>query len=811
MRPVRLVAEGFSAFRERIDIDFEGVEFFALVGPTGAGKSSVIDAICFALYGSVPRYDREGAVDPVITIGGLQAKVSLTFEIGGERFIVTRVAVRNPKGGGATTREARLEKVTGETTEVLASSAPEVTAAVESLIGLVFKHFIRCVVLPQGEFARFLHDKPSARQDLLVSLLDIDVYNKMGQRSRAIAEQLRNDLALREARLAALDYATETAETEARSRIAALAELRADLATVAAEVERLAAAGAEAQKAVETALSLASALGDIEVPAAVATAASQLNDLDEAAARANLALEAAEAIRQRLDADVAALPELSGLLVAEIAHQEARRLAGELEAATDKVRNAAAIRDTSRIPAESAGIAVEAAEASLASLRRTHSAAELAEHLLAGASCPVCLQTVTALPPRSKPADLAVAEKAAQTARDKARFASQDLASAEASLAGATAAAEALGRQLDEAVSKASGHPDAARLVTLIGEVRTRHDELAASRKDEEKARREAADAKRDADRVRSSFDAAWQPFGLQRDRVVALGPPQPDRSDLLGSWTALAEWAAAARPGQLDLVAANSTAAKAATESARAQVAQFTEQCERHGVQPMDARRATTSPGATVAALRESVVAAATDAEHRLRAITEGIKERGRLTAECEALSEDAAVAQMLGKLLDATGFERWLVREALELLVDGASTTLMRLSSEQYSLARDERNEFVVVDHRNADERRSAKSLSGGETFQASLALALALADQISGLSAAGAKRLEAIFLDEGFGTLDPDTLAVVADAIESLGSSDRMVGVVTHVRELAERVPVRYEVSRGLRTSTVERVSG
>jgi exonuclease SbcC len=66
-----------------------------------------------------------------------------------------------------------------------------------------------------------------------------------------------------------------------------------------------------------------------------------------------------------------------------------------------------------------------------------------------------------------------------------------------------------------------------------------------------------------------------------------------------------------------------------------------------------------------------------------------------------------------------------------------------------------------------------------------------------------------LESIFLDEGFGTLDPDTLNVVADTIETLGQEDRMVGVITHVRKLADRIPVRYVVTKGPKTSTVERV--
>ncbi len=66
-----------------------------------------------------------------------------------------------------------------------------------------------------------------------------------------------------------------------------------------------------------------------------------------------------------------------------------------------------------------------------------------------------------------------------------------------------------------------------------------------------------------------------------------------------------------------------------------------------------------------------------------------------------------------------------------------------------------------------------------------------------------------MESIFLDEGFGTLDPDTLDVVATAIEELGASGRMVGLVTHIRELADRMPVRLEVAKTSGAATVERV--
>jgi exonuclease SbcC len=139
-------------------------------------------------------------------------------------------------------------------------------------------------------------------------------------------------------------------------------------------------------------------------------------------------------------------------------------------------------------------------------------------------------------------------------------------------------------------------------------------------------------------------------------------------------------------------------------------------------------------------------------------------------------------------------------MLTEALDVLIGAASITLFALSQGRYSLASNDDEEFVVVDHANADETRSVRTLSGGETFQASLALALALSDQLATLSTAGGAKLDAILLDEGFGSLDADTLDAVASTIEALGTEGRMVGVVTHVPALAERVPVRFRVVGG-----------
>ena len=99
-------------------------------------------------------------------------------------------------------------------------------------------------------------------------------------------------------------------------------------------------------------------------------------------------------------------------------------------------------------------------------------------------------------------------------------------------------------------------------------------------------------------------------------------------------------------------------------------------------------------------------------------------------------------------------------------------------------------------MIDHYNGSER-SVKTLSGGETFQASLSLALGLADEIQ--SNAGGIRLDSMFVDEGFGSLDEESLSQAMKALESLAEGSRMVGIISHVSELKERIDSKIIVTK------------
>src|SRR5262249_14973949 len=142
VRPVTLEMAGFGPFREPVTVDFSDAELIAIVGATGHGKSSIIDAMCFALYGRVPRHGDNLA--PVITLNAAEARVALTFTLGRQLYVASRIARRNAEGSGAKTRAVRLEAVNDDgATEVLAGSVREFEPRVRALLGLDFDQFTK--------------------------------------------------------------------------------------------------------------------------------------------------------------------------------------------------------------------------------------------------------------------------------------------------------------------------------------------------------------------------------------------------------------------------------------------------------------------------------------------------------------------------------------------------------------------------------------------------------------------------------------------------------------------------------------------
>ena len=148
---------------------------------------------------------------------------------------------------------------------------------------------------------------------------------------------------------------------------------------------------------------------------------------------------------------------------------------------------------------------------------------------------------------------------------------------------------------------------------------------------------------------------------------------------------------------------------------------------------------------------------------------------------------------------------FETYIQMAYFDRIIRRANLRLLAMSSGQYELERtreaeDLRSgaglELCVVDHYNGT-RRSVKTLSGGETFQASLSLALGLSDEIQ--SRAGGIRLDSMFVDEGFGSLDGEALGQAIDVLVGLTEGSRLVGIISHVSELRDRIEKKIIVTR------------
>jgi DNA repair protein SbcC/Rad50 len=183
------------------------------------------------------------------------------------------------------------------------------------------------------------------------------------------------------------------------------------------------------------------------------------------------------------------------------------------------------------------------------------------------------------------------------------------------------------------------------------------------------------------------------------------------------------------------------------------------------------------------------------TQLEGEIRIMVDRVEKAATLTRELEGRRRDHRIYRRLADDLRTDRFQAFVLDETFRELASGASIRLTTLSG-RYTLEYHD-DAFYVVDHDNADEQRSTDTLSGGETFLASLALALELSEQVQ--RAASAVPLDSLFIDEGFGTLDPATLDTAAGAIESLPIGGRMVGIITHVRELADRLPARVLVEK------------
>ncbi len=773
MRPLRIRAEGFSAYRSAVELDLEDVEFFSLSGPTGSGKSSLVDAMIFALYGRVPRLGGN-AVEPVISAGAVRARVAVDFEVGGVTYTAVRMAERTKSG--ATVKEARLQR--GD--NVLADGADDVSRQVEDLLSLRFDDFTRTVVLPQGEFARFLTSPKAERQSLLRNLLGLDVYSAVRSLAKTRESVASERASTARRQLEAIELPDEEIVGEANDRLETLDAMANTIVADEKRLTRLDSDSEAVREEVEHINESLLRLTGIEPPA-------HIDELDQLAAGARerltdaeSALTAARLRAERMEAKAASLKSVEEIRAVRKSHVRMEEIAKRL--ATHDLDGARATLAIAGSDLSSAERHLEEVDARLTSGLISHAAHALTAELTVGEPCPVCDREVEVIPTRPSSSEVTHLENekgAAATSVTRARLALDAAKNVMAKLETSVSEQQA---QHDELAAEMKRAPSLDDLERIEKEVMSTTSDLAASREDvgrrEDEHRLEATTLEDSADSVRR----VGKDLTAAQLKVADLNPPVPESDDVIVQWKELMAWRDEVSQRLAVEVAGAETRvaeAKAGAQTARDELVSRLESLAVTAVEPF-----------AVQVASELEVA-----RQRSAAIVKAQRDATELAKVVRTSESAMEVAAGLANHLKANGFENWMMVGAMADLVAGANDLLSQLSDGGYSLKSDDEGTFSIVDHRNANETRRVSTLSGGETFLVSLALALSLAET---LAAAGGADLDTIILDEGFGALDDESLDTVASVLEDLAGKGLVVGVITHVKELASRAPVRFVVS-------------
>lgn len=782
MRPTKLTVQGLTAFRKPVEVDFTDLDLFAITGPTGAGKSSLVDAITYALFGQAPRIGR--SIRELISQGEDRLKVSLEFVVNGNSYRIFRESSRKTQ---RPPQLERFDKETGEWRSEEVDRVRDTNAFIERLLHMDYEAFIRSVLLPQGEFQEFLAGNRDQRRRVLDGLLRLGVYGDMQRAANAIAtRQNENATRIAERLASELADATPAALKEAKKELADR-KAEAKEATSSREVLEDARLSAEAlSSARDEQRTTASALSAAEKRLREAKDAAQTGEAKAEAVRMKVTALAEQLEANTFDADEYQRYRDAARIADDLAKEEKSlaKLDGERVTQESQVKAAATDAEKASSAHQKAEEATKEADEALDAARRTNAAAALQQRLKTGDPCPVCGQSVGELPHIEHPA-LKDAQAAAKRAKDAADAARNKADAAKGKLMQLEARAEAESGNREAAHKRVEERR--ASLKETLGPEPPAVKEIAARLTRLEKA---------DAERKQLTADREAQTKALA-EITAGMAAATADLGRLQG-----------------ELDAANQ-AAKAAAEKAAGAEAKLREAATRSGwgdilraldegndAAPVLGRRLNEARDRD-RELNQTIGAGQT----RIETIEANIEKAKELRAEEKTAREEASVAKDLASLLQTNAFPTFIRESALQTLARDGSRRLLEISGGRYDFVV-EGQDFSIEDRWNGGEKRSVKTLSGGETFLASLALALALAEQLPGLAGEEAEgTLESLFIDEGFSHLDSEALDAVATALEVLGEDrSRLIGVITHVPALAERMPARIVVHKTQAGSSV-----
>ncbi|MDQ3986789.1 MAG: SMC family ATPase, partial [Actinomycetota bacterium] len=756
MRPLTLTLEGFRSHEARTVIELEGRNLIAIVGPTGSGKSSILDALCYALYGKTSRFaGGPRGLRSLICSRSDAAAVRLRFSVDETTWVVTRSLPRRGAGQHLLEDEGSGEKHLG---------ASEVTSRIEELLGLDFGAFCSSVLLAQGQFSRFLEAATTERMKILKGVFRYDQIDELRAAAVRRRAEIQRELDKIEGERRQIPDDAQAQLTEARKEEKEWSEFSARLQKAVPEEKRLSQELERSESVEREARShrarMEEELRRIPAPEEFeelfdreATIEKTLADAREETARASGDLKNAQSELRTLEKRLGAEAELRDV------RGDAKNLwdvAGEIDELDKEIveRTESAERLDALAESKDSEEAtrlgeVEDARAELGTIEQAHAAHALRADLKKGEPCPVCEQEVRKVPRGRAPAAL-------KTVRDA--LAKAERTYKKASEASKKARAEADQAQTLLEVAQKSVADKTKRFKVLdqtlratLGRVQNPLEEIDERLVQLDKAKTRVDDAAALVERVRSDLDSAaaeQKDFAAKRQKlagslIATSGKLDLEAPEVDAPAEKLGGHAEGVREALHKAISeAEATAEKA--EQSRAEAAGALEDLrESLELEPSQTITDALGDAKTQVGMSRKKIAELEKKIDRAKELDETEKEFTGRKELFDQLAED----------LRNETFINFLLEDRRRLLSDLGSERLREMTG-RYRF--DDEGEFDIIDELDADKKRSVETLSGGETFLASLALAIALAETVGRHGG----RLQCFFIDEGFGSLDPES---------------------------------------------------
>lgn len=867
MKPIKLKMTAFEPFAKTVELDFEkgldGENFFLIHGATGAGKTSILDAICYALYGNSSGGERNAKMMRCEqAAANVQTEVEFTFALGDKIYRIKR---------GLKSGESDSAAEIYRNDIFILSGAKKVTDLVVELIGFKIDQFRQVILLPQGSFKKFLTSNAKERGEVLNTLFDANFYalieNRLKEKSTAAEKicteletqkiNLKNDacqianVPIEEINLSALLETFNENLSRAKTKITEM-KLQLDKANAnltAAEIlnkdfETLNAAKknlSETQAALEKfSADLKIAHEEYNKRKAEENLRDELkNKIAELTkiktALAELELKQQEFLKAK-DAEKVAQENLKSLELQQKKCEERLEQRKTEEAALqgadvkfvqaaqklkDAKDRAACLKEIARLKKESAAAQKRLEVATknfndaqkllkqLQLLQKLCAAAKLAQDLKDGEPCPVCgslNHPKLAFTEETIPTDEEI--EAAENLLNKRQI------ELDAANRGITAVTEKLNAQ-NNLLEKFVDVPELTAAENFYNTAKKSADDLKIARENLKKGETFTKDI---IEKVKSArIDAENKTRAAEKLRGIVEEKKSQIPAEILADSKKIDADLNALQSQQQKLDAAW----KSAEETFHICEKQFSESAGKLKAAENSfndaAQKVSGKTPPNIAALQSqknfaqdshtAAVAEFAALENNLNRLQDISKKLENLDADISAATKDFQIWKKLSSV--ATGekskitFQRYYLNAIFKEVIFEANERLERMSGGRYRF-RNEKNALsrkklegldLEIFDAYSGSARPVETLSGGESFLASLSLALGLAAVVK--NTAGGIKLDTIFIDEGFGSLDGETLDVAMNALTDLQIGGRLVGIISHVDELRRRVPTRLEV--------------